>query len=1214
MPFFRKQSLVPLAGLFVIVAMIAFFIFIYAQVRDNAIKQLNSRQSVYARLAANAIETYFEDQLQALLYVAQNEHVEKMDRQGRSLLHSIQEMPTNHIQGIKRFNAEGIVTFSVPAVPGLVGQDLSEEAQVRQFLAKREPIISEVYLSRHHFKAVALYMPVFRQGQFDGAVAFLISFDELAQKYLKDVMTEDSGFAWLISKEGIELYCPFSDHVGASIFDNAKDFPDVLEMASRMTQRDTGAIVYTFYENRKDRALKKTKYHAVFLPVELGNTFWSIAVATPEDAVLAPIVKMRNQLILLCLILMGVFAGLVYWIAQVRSRAADLHRRSQMEKDLLASAREVQDLYHHAPCGYHSIDADGRIVRMNDTELRWLGYRREELIGKPYRMILSEDSIENYKDAFSRLKKDGAVTEVEYRMKRKDGSTFPALVTASALTDAQEQFVMTRSMVVDVTQRRAQEERLRESELIYRTALETTSDGITIADVQSATYLYVNARLMHTLGRPGESMIGQSTDVFIFPDDIGLGPRAYQDRKATGAGASYYRQRAVKPDGALRTLAITAADVTYRGRPAVISFVDDITEQERAEAALKESEALYRTALETTNDGITIIQDGKYVYANRRLLKTIGREEEGIVGKPLGIYMPPDDQGVARTRNEARGRGEEVASNYDLRVVKPDGSTVIINLTAVAITYAGSPATLTFIKDVTEQKKAQAALEASEEKYRTIIESIEDDYFETDLEGKIIFVNKTPAWLGRDTMIGMHYRDYTTPEMAARINDAFHHIFTTGKPSRITDYEVLHRDGHVVHLEIAASLIRDAAGRPVGFRGISRDVSDRFKMEEEHRKLMAQLYQAQKMEAIGTLAGGVAHDFNNLLTGIQGYISLMFLDVEASHPHYEPLKMMQTLVQSGSTLTKQMLGFARAGRYEVKSTNLNDLIAKTATLFGRTRKEISIIERYTDDLWSVEIDRGQIEQVLLNLFVNAWQAMPGGGSLYLETQNVFFDAACADLYNVNAGCYVKVSVTDTGVGMDENIRQRIFDPFFTTKDMGHGSGLGLASAYGILKGHAGAITVYSEKGHGATFHFYLPATRKEVEKDETVEFETTGGSETILLVDDEEVITEVTGRLLGELGYTILVAESGEAAVDLYRAKHAQIDLVILDMIMPGLSGSEVFDQIKAINPSVRVILSSGYSINGNAQAILKKGARVFLQKPYRVHELTRKIREALAG
>ncbi|NLN38870.1 MAG: response regulator, partial [Smithella sp.] len=240
--------------------------------------------------------------------------------------------------------------------------------------------------------------------------------------------------------------------------------------------------------------------------------------------------------------------------------------------------------------------------------------------------------------------------------------------------------------------------------------------------------------------------------------------------------------------------------------------------------------------------------------------------------------------------------------------------------------------------------------------------------------------------------------------------------------------------------------------------------------------------------------------------------------------------------------------------------------------------------------------------------------MPGGGDLYLGTQNVTMNETDARLYDLTPGRYAKLSVTDTGAGMDEKTRLRIFEPFFTTKEMGRGTGMGLASAYGIVKGHGGTITVYSEKAEGTTFNIYLPASDKDVHTDETAAVQPTGGSETILLVDDEEVITEVTGKLLEELGYHMITAASGPEAIEIYAEKYAQIDLVIIDMIMPGMSGSDTFDELKAINPSVRAVLSSGYSLNGKAQAIMDKGVRVFLQKPYRLNDLAQKIRQALEG
>jgi len=384
-----------------------------------------------------------------------------------------------------------------------------------------------------------------------------------------------------------------------------------------------------------------------------------------------------------------------------------------------------------------------------------------------------------------------------------------------------------------------------------------------------------------------------------------------------------------------------------------------------------------------------------------------------------------------------------------------------------------------------------------------------------------------------------------------------------------------------------------------------REVNKRANLE-------AQLRQAHKMEAIGTLAGGVAHDFNNLLMAIQGRISLMLMTREVSHPDLEHLRGIEEYVSKATDLTRQLLGFARGGKYEVKPTDLNELIKKQNRMFGRTKKEISVRGTYEKDLWTVEVDRGQVDQVLLNLYVNAWQAMPGGGDLYVETKNVILDEDYVKPFAVAPGRYVKISVTDTGIGMDKATRERIFDPFFTTKEMGRGTGLGLASVYGIIKNHGGFINVYSEKGHGATFNIYLPASEKAVIDEKIPEGEIRKGSETILFIDDEEMIIEIAEELLAQLGYTVLTARSGKEAIEIYGQQRKQIDIVVLDMVMPDMSGAMTFDRLKEISSEVKVLLSSGYSIDGQATEILDRGCNGFIQKPFNLQKLSQKLREIL--
>ena len=306
------------------------------------------------------------------------------------------------------------------------------------------------------------------------------------------------------------------------------------------------------------------------------------------------------------------------------------------------------------------------------------------------------------------------------------------------------------------------------------------------------------------------------------------------------------------------------------------------------------------------------------------------------------------------------------------------------------------------------------------------------------------------------------------------------------------------------------------------------------------------------------------------------------------------------------------MGFARGGKYEVKPTNLNEMVNKSADMFGRTKKEITIHQKVQKDIWTVEVDQPQIEQVLLNLYVNAWQAMSGTGELSLETENVTLDETFAKPYGVKPGNYVKISVSDTGIGMDKATQKRVFDPFFTTKEKSRGTGLGLASAYGIIKNHDGLINVYSEIGKGATFNIYLPISEKEVKKEKEIFGELIKGAETLLLIDDEEMIIEVGQELLENLGYTVLSAKSGKEAIETYQKNREKIDMVLLDMIMPEMGGSETYDLLKAIDPDIKVLLSSGYSIDGLAKTILAKGCDGFIQKPFSLMDLSQKLREIL--
>jgi len=346
--------------------------------------------------------------------------------------------------------------------------------------------------------------------------------------------------------------------------------------------------------------------------------------------------------------------------------------------------------------------------------------------------------------------------------------------------------------------------------------------------------------------------------------------------------------------------------------------------------------------------------------------------------------------------------------------------------------------------------------------------------------------------------------------------------------------------------------------------------------------------------------------------GIQGNIDLMALDTEPASANFKRLKNIEQHVASGAKLTRQLLGFAQAGKYDARATDLNVLAKKTIRMFARTKKELTVNLELAANIWAVEADQSQIEQVLLNLFVNAWQAMPGGGNIMVSLRNTMLDNEKARLLGIKLGPYVSIAVTDTGVGMDATTQEKIFDPFFTTREMSRGTGLGLASAYGIIKNHGGTIAVRSRTGAGATFCIYIPASGKEVDKAPDRLLSIEKGTGNILLVDDEQMIIDVGRQLLEHLGYSVLTAGSGKKAIELVSGNPEKVDLVILDLIMPGMGGGETYDALRAAAPETRVLLSSGYALEGEAAEILARGCNGFIQKPFTLNDLSAKIRTVM--
>jgi PAS domain S-box-containing protein len=521
------------------------------------------------------------------------------------------------------------------------------------------------------------------------------------------------------------------------------------------------------------------------------------------------------------------------------------------------------------------------------------------------------------------------------------------------------------------------------------------------------------------------------------------------------------------------------------------------------------------------------------------------------------------------------------------------------------------------VREATERQIAEAALRESavalresEEKFRTLVEKSPLGIALIEKDGRYIYLNprftEMFGYAIEDIPTGAEWFKKAYPDKAYR-------------RGVVRDWiEDQHQIGPgQARPRVFTVTCKGGSRKEIYFRPVTMENQKQFVIYEDitdKTELELQLQQAQKYEAIGTLAGGVAHDFNNLLMGIQGRASLLRMYLPPCDPHLEHVNAIEECIRSAANLTRQLLGFARGGKYEVHPIDINEVVRGSSVMFGRTRKEIRIHTRMFPLPLVAEVDRGQIEQVLLNLYVNAWQAMPGGGELSIETASVPLEGEFSKLHQVKPGNYGRVSVTDTGTGMDGSTRQRIFDPFFTTKEKGRGTGLGLASAYGIIKNHGGLITVDSEVGYGASFKIYLPLSEKEALNIAPVEEPIVRGSETILIVDDEGMILEVGEALLTALGYRVMVAGSGREAVEVVKNEANRIDLVILDLVMPGMDGGKTFDLIHELRPAMPVMLASGYAINNQANEILRRGGWGFIQKPFNISVLSKKISEILVA
>ena len=616
----------------------------------------------------------------------------------------------------------------------------------------------------------------------------------------------------------------------------------------------------------------------------------------------------------------------------------------------------------------------------------------------------------------------------------------------------------------------------------------------------------------------------------------------------------------------------------------------------------------YRSLLENLNEIIYANDINAVVqYVSPSIYRLAGYQAHEVIGKSFTEFVHPDDlEGRIDMFFRILG-GEEQATEY--RMITKTGEIKWARTNARPIIRDGEVIGVQgALVDITDRKEIEEALRQSEEKYRNVVQNSKDAIFV--LQGDHIqFMNPTASEiLGYtcDSIADTPFWEFIHPDDRGMMLERYRLRLRGESRSDRVSFRILNRDGDVRDVDLnVVSIIWNEEPAVLNFL---RDITVQKRMED-------QLRNAQKMEALGTLSGGIAHNFNNLLMGIHGNASLSLAGLPPSSIAYKHLEKIVNLVQSGSKLTRQLLEYARGRACEMGTVYVNQLIREAAETLTATKKQIQIQFRLSKDVPAIKADQGQIEQVLLNLLLNSADAMPDGGDVFIETTCLKGAQAGGKVTLSKNMDYVLIKVTDCGVGIPEKMQDRIFEPFFTTKGMGRGTGLGLSTAYGIIKNHDGDICAESEVNKGATFFIYLPALSADAaDVAKSVVSEKIAGKGTILLVDDEPEVLDPSAKLLEHLGFTVLKAINGAMAMEIFQNKWESIDLVILDLILPNMSGRDLYCKFKEINPQVKVLLSSGFSQAGQAEELLRDGCLGFFQKPYDIIELSSTMMEILSA
>ena len=911
-------------------------------------------------------------------------------------------------------------------------------------------------------------------------------------------------------------------------------------------------------------------------------------------------------------------AGISFGSFYVRRRTFEGLRAEQM---LLESEERYQDLVDLSPDAIY-IHVSGRLIFSNRQGAELLGAARpEDLLGRQIMDFIHPSSRDRaYERIQGAAEKKESMPFLEEVLVRIDGTTVDVEITASLFHRMDEKAVQV--VIRDITKRKENQKALLESERRFRTIVSTSLEGIIMIDVGGAI-TYVNDRLLDLLGYSREEMLGRNVESFMHEDERQEHDEQL-DMRRKGVSARYERRFRRKDGSIIWTLAsgspLQGSDGSYQGS---FGMVTDITERKRVEEMLKESERRFRDTLENVHLlGVGLDRSGNITFINTYALELLGWRREELIGKNwFGICLPSEGSpGVKRIFDQSLQAGD-VPARHENEVSTREGERRMVawNNTLLRNASGHVIGMISIGEDVTRRKQIEEALLASESRYRALFEQSRDGIFILEAggaqAGRIVSANFAALDMHgyvHEEIGRLKIQDLLPASEAELVPERMERVRNEGG----LRFETTHRrkNGTEFRAEVTATNI--VIGSRHYFMSVHRDISGLKQAEARRRELEEQLLQSQKIESLGRLAGGVAHDINNMLMPIMGYAEMLSLSLPHGDSRKEDVEAIIKSSERVRDIARQLLAFARKQTLEMKVLDLNTVIDSFEKMLRRTIRENVIIKtRKKTPLPAILGDAGQIEQVILNLAINAQDAMPTGGVLIIETGSMQIDADfIARHKGSTAGIHVTLTVSDTGTGMSKDVLARIFDPFFTTKDRGQGTGLGLAMVYGITKQHGGYVDVTSEPGQGSRFRLYFPVSQEDPKLlSEKTTAPTAGGKETILVVEDQDEVLTIVGIMLKEAGYNVLRAVNAEAALVLSNESGRTIDLLISDVIMPGMNGTEIFAKLKKDHSGLKVLYMSGYPDNViSTHGVLRPGIS-FIQKPFALPALLSKVREVLS-